>query len=69
VEQQVRGRVVRFDAAAGLGEIAGADGVTYPFHSTVIADGTRTIEVGTEIEFDIVPGHLGRWEAARISSI
>jgi cold shock CspA family protein len=68
VEQKVRGRVTRFDAATGLGEIAGADGVFYPFHSTVIADGTRTIEVGAEVEFEVVPGHLGRWEAARVSS-
>jgi cold shock CspA family protein len=68
VEQKVRGRVTRFDAATGLGEIAGADGVFYPFHSTVIADGTRTIEAGAEVEFEVVPGHLGRWEAARVSS-
>jgi cold shock CspA family protein len=67
VEHKARGRVDRFDAATGLGEIAGADGIFYPFHSTVIADGTRTIEVGAEVEFEVVPGHLGRWEAARVS--
>jgi cold shock CspA family protein len=62
----VRGTVVRFDAARGSGEIAGSDGATYPFHSTVIADGTRTIDDGAEVEFDVVPGHLGRWEAAAV---
>lgn len=62
----VYGTVRSFDAARGVGEIAGRDGVTYPFHSTVIADGTRTIADGAEVEFDVVAGHLGRWEAAAI---
>ncbi len=63
----MRGTVDRFDAERGLGEITGADGATYPFHSTVIADGTRTIAVGTAVEFEVIPGHLGRWEAAAVS--
>lgn len=62
----MRGEVVRFDAATGLGAIAGADGATYPFHSTVIADGSRAIGLGTAVEFDVIPGHLGRWEAAAV---
>jgi len=64
-----RGTVARFDAATGLGEIEGADGARYPFHSTVIADGTRTIAVGITVEFEVVPGHLGRWEAAAVSGL
>ena len=63
----LRGTVERFDAATGLGEISGSDGATYPFHSTVIADGSRAIEVGATVEFEVVPGHLGRWEAAAVS--
>ena len=46
-----------------------ADGTDYPFHSTRIADGTRTIAVGTSVEFEVVPGQLGRWEAAAITSV
>jgi len=61
------GTVTRFDAERGLGEIEGADGSMYPFHSTVIADGTRTIAVGAAVEFEVIPGHLGRWEAAAVS--
>lgn len=61
------GAVARFDAGRGLGEITGADGATYPFHATVIADGTRTIAVGTPVEFVVIPGHLGRWEAVAVS--
>ena len=62
-----RGTVERFDTATGLGEITGADGATYPFHATVIADGTRTIAVGTAVDFDVIAGHLGRWEAAAVA--
>jgi cold shock CspA family protein len=63
----LRGTVAAFDRGRGVGEITGDDGATYPFHSTVIADGTRNIEVGTAVEFEVIPGHLGRWEAAAVS--
>jgi cold shock CspA family protein len=64
----MRGTVDRFDPASGLGEITGADGETYPFHATVIADGTRTIGVGSAVEFSVIAGHLGRWEASAVTS-
>ena len=57
------GSVTRFDEHRGLGEIDGDDGVTYPFHCTGIADGTRTIDEGAEVRFDVIAGRLGRWEA------
>ena len=60
------GTVIEFDEYVGLGEVEGADGLRYLFHCVEIADGTRTIEVGTAVEFTVVPGHLGRWEAAAI---
>ena len=62
----MRGTVVAFDSARGVGEIAGPDGARYPFHATVVADGTRNVDVGAVVEFDVVPGHLGRWEASAI---
>jgi cold shock CspA family protein len=62
----VRGRVTAFDEHRGLGELAADHGTTYTFHCTAIADGTRTIEVGTAVEFGVVAGHLGRWEAAAV---
>jgi cold shock CspA family protein len=64
-----RGTVAAFDQARGLGEIAGVDGTVYPFHSTVIAGGTRDIAVGAAVEFDVIPGHLGRWEAAAVTCL
>ncbi len=60
------GVVVAFDERRGLGEIEGADGARYAFHCTRIADGSRTISVNAAVEFTVVPGLLGRWEATDI---
>ena len=42
------------------------DGRDLFFHCTQIADGTRTIPVGVNVEFEVAPGHNGRWEAIDI---
>jgi cold shock CspA family protein len=60
------GTVVAFDERRGLGEIQSADGTRLPFHCTQIADGSRTIAVKASVTFEVVPGQLGRWEAADI---
>lgn len=62
----VEGTVVAFDAERGLGEVEAAGGRRYPFHCTRIADGTRTIPLGVKVEFLVVPGLPGRWEAAQL---
>lgn len=62
----VAGTVTDFDEARGLGTVTAADGAAYPFHCTAITDGSRTIEVGTAVVFDVTAGHLGRWEAAAL---
>ena len=61
-----RGTVRSFDERRGLGEIEGEDRTTFPFHCTAIADGARRITPGTAVEFDVVAGLPGRWEAAAI---
>ncbi len=61
------GRVDAFDEVAGLGTIVTDDGTTLPFHCIEIADGTRTIDVGTAVRFDLL-AKLGRWEAANITT-
>jgi cold shock CspA family protein len=61
----VRGRVSEFDDPRGLGAVD-ADGTSFPFHCTQIADGTRTIDVGAEVIFEVRPGHLGRYEATEL---
>jgi cold shock CspA family protein len=57
------GTVTSFDEPRGLGEITSEDGDVHAFHCTGIADGSRTIEVGAAVRYDLIPGRLGRWEA------
>ncbi|HEX3426295.1 MAG TPA: cold shock domain-containing protein [Acidimicrobiales bacterium] len=58
------GVVSDFDEAVGLGTVTAEDGQRFSFHCTEIADGSRTIDQGTPVEFRVVAGHLGRFEAA-----
>jgi cold shock CspA family protein len=62
----VKGTVVEFDEHAGLGAVEGDDGARLEFHCVAIADGSRTIDVGAEVTYDVVAGRLGRWEAWRL---
>jgi cold shock CspA family protein len=62
-----RGEVVSFDSPRGYGVVRGDDGAELTFHCTAIADGTREIDVGARVTFEVVPGHLGAWEAAAIA--
>jgi CspA family cold shock protein len=62
----LNGVVTAFDEPVGLGTVTAGDGTTYGFHCTQIADGSRTIDVGTAVEFDVRPWHQGRYEAVGI---
>jgi CspA family cold shock protein len=62
------GKVISFDAPRGLGVVVDDEGADFPFHCTAIADGTRTIEPGTRVRFEIAPG-LGGWEAAALEPL
>ena len=64
----MRGTVTLFDKVVGLGEITRDDGAVVPFHCIVIADGSRDIPVGTEVEFDVM-GKLGRYEADHVVAV
>ena len=64
----MRGTVTAFDKEVGLGEITRNDGWVVPFHCIVIADGSRDIPVGVEVEFDLMC-KLGRYEAAGVVSV
>ena len=64
----MRGTVTTFDKVVGLGEITRADGAVVPFHCIVIADGSRDIPIGTEVEFDVM-GKLGRYEADHVVAV
>jgi cold shock CspA family protein len=63
------GVVESFDEPRGLGEVRTDEGAVLPFHCTAIADGSRTIVVGTPVRFTVVAGRLGRWEAAQITAL
>jgi len=69
IEGLVNGTVVEFDDAKGFGTVRGEDGADRFFHCTAIADGTRTIEVGAAVHYDIVAGRLGRYEAAALRPV
>ncbi len=60
------GTVATFDERRGLGTID-ADGTSYPFHCTALLDGTRTVDPGTPVAFEIRPAGMGRWEATEIT--
>jgi cold shock CspA family protein len=60
------GVVTDYDDPAGIGTVTADEGDQHFFHCTAIADGSRTVEVGTRVRFTVVPGRLGRWEAAAL---
>ena len=62
-----QGEVIEFDDAAGIGTVRDDDGTERFFHCTAIADGTRTIAVGTKVTYEVGPGRGGRWEAYRLT--
>jgi cold shock CspA family protein len=64
-----RGTVVVFDERRGLGEVETDGGRRYPFHCTAIVDGTRTVVVGTRVDFVVAPGPLGVWEAREVDKL
>jgi cold shock CspA family protein len=61
--ESTTGTVSSFDEYKGYGTVKDAHGSELPFHCTAIAGGSRTIDVGQKVEFTVVPGRGGRWEA------
>lgn len=56
------GQVVAFDAHAGLGDIQDQQGMVWPFHCVSLSDGSRIVDVGTQVTFT-VRFHVKRDEA------
>lgn len=61
----MRGTVTAFDVHVGLGDITMTDGSVVMFHCAEIADGSRQIDVGSDVECDIVM-KFSRAEASAI---
>lgn len=59
------GTVTDFDEYVGLGEVTDPSGATYLFHCVEIADGTRSIEIGTDVDFEVLV-KFGKEEAAQL---
>jgi CspA family cold shock protein len=64
----MRGRVTAFDEARGLGTITADDGQAYPFHCTQLTDGSRQVDPGQVVRFELLP-KLGRYEAGTIDKL
>jgi cold shock CspA family protein len=67
VRAQYSGRVATFDDHRGRGEVEARGGLRFPFHCTAIADGSRTIAEGTDVQFQLMIGPLGKLEAIAIA--
>lgn len=63
----IRGTVESF-GDDGWGVVRDPAGERHPFHSTGIADGTRRIDVGAEVQFRLAPGRQGRREATDLTA-
>ncbi len=63
------GVVTAFDPDRALGTVRSDAGDELAFHSTAIADGTRTIEVGARVAFVVVPARRGAMEAAGLAAV
>jgi hypothetical protein len=61
------GVVTQFDAFIGLGEVTDTQNQVWPFHCVSLADGTRTIEVGTAVTFQRAY-NVARIEAVAIAA-
>ena len=65
-----KGTVAEFDEAVGLGLVEVPDrGERFRFHCTQIGDGSRSIPLGTDVTFVVIPGRGGAWEAADLRPV
>src|ERR1700676_944033 len=60
------GDVAEFDEPRGLGIIEYGTGHRISCHCTAITDGSRRIDVGTVVSFEVAAGRLGRLEARSV---
>ncbi len=75
VDGTVAGTIVEFDPVGGYGTVmadssddqsGGRTADRWFFHCTAIADGSRTIETGAAVQFEVAPGRMGRFEARNL---
>ena len=64
-----RGRVKWFSEERGLGFIEDGEEDFFVHYTEVVGEGLRTLEEGSEVEFEIVEGRHGRKQAARVEVV
>ena len=65
-----RGRVRWFSEEKGYGFIEDEEGEALLVHYTeIVGEGFRTLEEGSEVEFEIVEGRRGRKQASRVEVV
>jgi cold shock protein len=62
----LRGRVAEYDDHKGYGYLDVEGGGRLFFHCTAIADGSRTIPEGVDVEYEAVTDPRGKPEAAAV---
>ncbi len=67
--EDVYGLVVAFDERVALGYVESEDGSKYMFHCVSLIDGSRSVDIGQNVIFDVTAGHRGIYEATRIKKI
>ncbi len=64
-----RGRVRWFSEERGYGFIEDGEEDIFVHYTEVVGEGLRTLEEGSEVEFEIVEGRRGRKQAARVEVV
>ena len=58
-----RGKVEWFSEEKGYGFIEGEDGDFFVHYTEIVGEGLRTLEEGSEVDFEVVEGRRGRKQA------
>ena len=64
-----RGRVKWFSGEKGYGFIEGEGEDFFVHYTEIVGEGFRTLEEGSEVEFEIVEGRRGRKQAAGVEVV
>jgi CspA family cold shock protein len=64
-----RGKVKWFSEEKDYGFIEGEDGEFFVHYTEIVGEGFRTLEDGSEVDFEVVEGRRGRKQAVRVEIV
>jgi cold shock protein len=64
-----RGKVKWFSEEKDYGFIEGEDGEFFVHYTEIVGEGFRTLEEGSEVDFEVVEGRRGRKQATRVEIV